>query len=118
MGRASFATPKKESALVEEYGRPGESVLGLGMSNPFSFATQRPPAHGGTVNLCQTNIASLVMPPKQLLIGDVALLLEPKFKASERDTLTAIKQAYPELLGTEYLRVAESANWVLYRRAN
>jgi hypothetical protein len=105
-------------ALVQKYGRPGESVQGMGMSNPFSFATQRPPSHGGAVNLSGTNIARSAMPPKRLLIGDVALLLVPKFPATERDTLDAILQAYPELLGSEYLRVAESANWILYRRAN
>jgi hypothetical protein len=105
-------------ALVQKYGRPGESVQGMGMSNPFSFAMQRPPSHGGAVNLSGTNIARSAMPPKRLLIGDVALLLVPKFPATERDTLAAILQAYPELLGSEYLRVAESANWILYRRAN
>lgn len=105
-------------ALVQANGRPGESVRGLGMSNPFSFATLRPPSHGGAVNLSNTNISADVMPPKKFLIGDVALILAPKFPATERDTLAAILDSYPELLGTEYLRVAESANWILYRRAN
>jgi hypothetical protein len=105
-------------ALVQAYGRPGESVRGMGMSNPFSFATQRPPAHGGAVNLSGTNIAPSAMPPKKLLIGDVDLLLVPKFPATDRETLAAILHSYPELLGSEYLRVAESPNWTLYRRAN
>ena len=104
-------------ALVQANGRPGESVRGIGMSNPFSFATQRPPSHGGAVNLSKTNISRSFMPPKKLLIGDANLLLVPKFPATERDTLAAILQAYPELLGTDYLRVAESENWILYRRA-
>jgi hypothetical protein len=105
-------------ALVQTYGRPGESVQGMGMSNPFSFAMQRPPAHGGAVNLSDTNVSPSAMPPKKLLIGDVALLLVPKFPATDRPTLAAILQAYPELLGSEYLRVAESDDWILYRRAN
>jgi hypothetical protein len=105
-------------ALVQENGRPGESVRGLGMSNPFSFATLSPPSHGGAVNLSGTNISPAVMPPKELLIGDVALILMPKFPATERNTLAAVLDSYPELLGAEYLRVAESANWILYRRAN
>jgi len=105
-------------ALVQAYGRPGESVQGMGMSNPFSFATLRPPSRGGSVNLSGTNISPSVMPPEKLLFGDVALLLVPKFPASERETLAEIEQSYPELLGTEYLRVAESANWILYRRAH
>ena len=88
------------------------------MSNPFSFATLRPPSHGGAVNLSKTNINLDAVPPKKLLFGDVALLMVPKFPASERDTLAAIERSYPELLGVEYQRVAESSNWVLYRRAN
>jgi hypothetical protein len=104
-------------ALVEAYGRPGESVRGMGMSNPFSFATGRPPSSGGAVNLSKTNISPAYMPPRKFLIGDAALLIVPKFPATERDTLAAILHAYPELLGQDYLQVAESENWVLYRRA-
>ena len=105
-------------ALVQANGRAGESVRGMGMSNPFSFATLRPPSHGGGVNLSGTNVSPAVMPPKKLLIGDVSLILAPKFPATDRDTLAAFLEAYPELLGTEYLQVAESANWILYRRAS
>jgi len=88
------------------------------MSNPFSFATLRPPSHGGAVILSETDLSPVVMPPEKILIGDVALILAPKFPASERGALAAILNAYPKLLGTEYLRVAESPNWILYRRAN
>jgi hypothetical protein len=105
-------------ALVEAYGRPGESVRGMGMSNPFSFATLRPPSHGGAVNLSKTNTSPTVMPPKERLIGDVALILTPKFPATEREALASILTYYPELLGYDYIRVAESPNWILYRRAN
>jgi len=105
-------------ALVQANGRAGESVRGMGMSNPFSFATLRPPSHGGGVNLSGTNVSPAVMPPKKLLIGDVSLILAPKFPATDRDTLAAFLEAYPELLGTEYLQVADSANWILYRRAS
>ncbi|MGD0404899.1 MAG: hypothetical protein ABSB66_17080 [Candidatus Acidiferrales bacterium] len=104
--------------LVQTNGHPGESVRGLGMSNPFSFATLRPPSHGGAVTLSKTDISPVVMPPEKVLIGDVTLILAPKFPASEREILTAILNSYPKLLGTEYLRVAESPNWILYRRAN
>jgi hypothetical protein len=90
----------------------------MGMSNPFSFATLRPPSHGGAVNLSKTNTSPTVMPPKERLIGDVALILMPKFPATEREALASILTYYPELLGYDYIRVAESPNWILYRRAN
>ena len=70
--------------LIQAYGRQGESVRGMGMSNPFSFATLSPPSHGGAINLSQTNVSPTVMPPKERLIGDVGLILMPKFPATER----------------------------------
>jgi hypothetical protein len=76
----------------------------------------RPPSHGGAVNISRTNVSPAAMPAKRLLIGDAALLLEPKFADSDRESLDAVLAAYPELLGADYRRVAESANWVLYRR--
>lgn len=105
-------------ALVQAKARPGESVRGLGMSNPFSFAMLSPPSRGGAVILSKTDVTPAFMPPEKLLLGDVALILVPKYPASERDTLVAILDSYPKLLGTEYLQVAESPNWILYRRAN
>jgi hypothetical protein len=105
-------------ALVQANGRPGESVRGLGMSNPFSFATLRPPSHGGAVNLSSTNVSLPFMPPKRFLMGDVALILVPKFPTSTSHILAWVLASYPELLGVDYLRVAESANWILYRRAS
>src|SRR5580704_3948763 len=102
-------------ALVQANGRPDESVRGLGMSNPFSYAMLRPPSHGGAVILSKTDISPAVMPPEEFLIGDVALILAPKFPTTERETLAAILIAYPRLLGSEYLQVAESPNWILYR---
>jgi hypothetical protein len=105
-------------ALVKANSRPDESVRGMGMSNPFSFALQRTPSHGGAVNLSSTNVRETAMAPKKMLLGDVRLILKPKFPATERNTLEAILEAYPELLGTEYLQVAESPNWILYRRAD
>lgn len=117
-GRNFVQYTEEGIALVQANGRPGESVRGLGMSNPFSYATLRPPSHGGAVTLSKTDISPTVMPPERLLIGDVALILAPKFPATERETLAAILNSYPKLLGTEYLPVAESPNWILYRRAN
>jgi len=114
---ANFVRYTEEGiALVEARGRPGESVRGMGMSNPFSYATLRPPSHGGAVNLSRTNVSEAVVPPKQLLIGDVALILMPKYPDSERQTLDTILKRYPEVLSEEYSPVAESANWILYRR--
>jgi len=88
----------------------------MGMSNPFSYGTLRPPSNGGAVVLCGTNISANAMPRKEALVGDVALMLLPKFPATDRATLQLILDSYPELLTVEYSVIAESPNWVLYRR--
>ena len=103
-------------ALIARNARPGESVRGMGMSNPFSYGTLRPPSNGGAVVLCGTNISANAMPRKEALVGDVALMLLPKFPATDRATLQLILDSYPELLTVEYSVIAESPNWVLYRR--
>jgi hypothetical protein len=103
-------------ALVARNARPGESVRGMGMSNPLSYGTLSPPSKGGSVVLCGTNVSANAMPPKKALVGDVALILLPKFPATDRATLQLILHSYPELLTVDYSVIAESPNWVLYRR--
>lgn len=117
-GRNLVRYTEEGIALVQANSRPDESVRGLGSSNPFSFALLRPPSHGGAVVLSKTDISAAAMPAEKFLIGDVNLILVPKFPASERDTLATILNAYPNMLGAEYHQVAESPNWILYRRAN
>src|SRR6202022_1322388 len=102
--------------LIRRYARPGEAVLGMGMSNPFSYGMLRPPAHGGTVTISGTNVSVWAIPAKERLIGDVDLILIPAFPASERRVMTIVLNRYPEVLGSEYARVGESENWSLYRR--
>jgi hypothetical protein len=102
--------------LVRTWSRPSDSVLGTGLSNPFSFALHRPPAHGGAVDLSSANISQLAMPPKSMLVGDVELILFPTFTATERGSLQLIVDHYPELLGSDYTAIASSPHWKLYRR--
>lgn len=103
--------------LIRANSDPGESVRGMGMSNPFSYGLLRRPTRGGTVIFQGGHNMRLdAMPPLMQLIGDAALLLIPKFEASERNTLAAILERYPDLLGGTFIQVAESKNWILYRR--
>lgn len=115
-GQAFVRYTEEGMELVRAYGHPGESVRGMGMSNPFSYALLRRPSRGGAVNISATNVSSAGLPPKLMLIGDTDLMLVPKFPASERDTLAIVLARYPELLGQDYTMVGESANWKLYRR--
>ena len=102
--------------LVRAHSRTEESVVSLTMSNPFSFGLLRPPAHGGAAFLASTNVSAGLMPPLERLLGDAAILLDPKFQTSVERERQAILQHYPQLLGGEYVLVAESDHWRMYRR--
>ena len=115
-GQAFVRFTEEGMRLVQAQARPGESVRGMGMSNPFSYALLRPPPHGGAVNLSVTNVSRDAIASKQMLMGDVDLLLLPKYPASERETLALVLARYPELLSRDYALLAESPNWKLYRR--
>ena len=116
-GRMFVDMTSEAIALVEANSTPSESVRGLGMSNPFSYAMLRPPSHGGAVNMVFTgNVGAKTIIPVTKLFGDVDLLLVPYYPASERDTLATVLARYPQLLGTTYALVASSPHWKLYRR--
>ena len=87
------------------------------MSNPFSYAALRLPPRGGSVTIGYTNVREGSVPPEDRLIGDVDVLLLPKFPASERSTLQVVLRQYPDLLTRRFILAAESPNWILYRRA-
>ena len=115
-GRPFVQYTEEGMELVRAYGRPDESIRGLGMSNPFSYALLRPPPHGGAVALTGTDVSPGNVPLLAMLIGDSDLLLLPKFPASDRETLRLVLSKYPQLLGKDYTRIAESPGWELYRR--
>jgi hypothetical protein len=103
--------------LTRANSRPDESVRGLAGTNPFSYALMRPPSRGGAVSITDRKVSETVVPSLETLFGEVDLILAPKFRTTNTETLAIILRRYPELLGEKYRRVAESANWVLYRRA-
>ena len=116
-GRMFVDMTSEAITLVEANSTPSESVRGLGMSNPFSYAMLRPPSHGGAVNMVFTgNVGAKTIIPVTKLFGDVDLLLVPYYPASDRDTLATVLARYPQLLGTTYALVASSPHWKLYRR--
>ena len=102
--------------LLRAHTRFNESVLGFGMSNPFSYGLLRPPAHGGAVYMTDTNVHEKIMPPADRLIGDADIILIPTYHASQRPTMELVLHAYYSLLEARYTPVAQSANWRLYRR--
>ena len=116
-GQAFVRYTEEGMDLVRACGRPDESVRGLGMSNPFSFALLRRPPRGGAVALAPTDVSPDNVPPLKMLVGNADLLLLPKFPASDRETLALILSKHPQLLSKDYARTAESPDWELYRRS-
>jgi hypothetical protein len=102
--------------LLRANTRPDESVRGLAGVNPFSYGLGRPPSHGGAVSITDRKVSEAVVPPLRDLIGDVDVMLVPKFVFSEQTSLARVLRRYPELLGRDYEFVVESPNWKLYRR--
>ena len=116
-GEAYVGYTEEGLELVRTHTRPGDTVRGLSMSNPFSYALWRPPAEGGAVVISSTDVSTKAVAPKELLVGDPDVLVVPKYEETERASLDILLAKYPDLLGKDYLPVAESQNWILYRKA-
>jgi hypothetical protein len=115
-GRPFVEFTNEGLALLREHTGPEETVRGMGMSNPFSYGLLRPPSRGGSVVIAASDVSLSAVPPLDRLVGDADILLIPKFPDLDRAALRIVIERYPELLGTLYSEVTESAHWKLYRR--
>jgi len=102
--------------LVRAQSRPGESVRGMGATNPFSYGLLRPPSQGGAVDIDATDLSEQVVPPAAMLLGDVDLIMIPKFPATERQAMEQVLSSYRDLLAEKYVLAAESTHWTLLRK--
>jgi hypothetical protein len=101
--------------LLKLYRKPGERVMSLDFSNPFSYGLAIPPAPGGSTNLAfngSFNTKHYVRPEK--LFGDADLVMLPKTFTD--DTQDAVPRIYGPFLEAHFHLVGESAHWKLYRR--
>jgi len=115
-GRSFVQYTEEGIELLRTHGRPDETVRGLGMTNPFSYALLRRPSRGGCAVMTATDVSAANVPPLSMLVGDSDLLLLPTYRASGRETFGLVLARYPELLTEDYGYVANSPNWELYRR--
>jgi hypothetical protein len=115
-GRALARLTAEGVDLAKRHAYAGESVRGLAAVNPFSYALLSRPSNGGAVSITERKVSETVVPPLAALVGDVDLILAPKFSFSETRTIAIVLRRYPDLLGGRYLRVADSENWTLYRK--
>jgi hypothetical protein len=102
--------------LLQQYRKPGERVMALDFSNPFSYGLGIPPAPGGSANLAYDgsfNAAHKVSPER--LFGAADLVMVPKF-FTEPGLKAAVPAIYGPYLESHFRLVGTSSVWKLYRR--
>ena len=102
--------------LLNRYRKPGESVISLNFSNPFSFALGMKPSLGGTTWLQYgTNFDDTHGPSAERVFGNSTLVMLPKV-FSDLTLPETVPRIYGPFLKRHYVLAAESASWRLYRR--
>jgi hypothetical protein len=102
--------------LLNRYRKPGESVISLNFSNPFSFALGMKPPLGGTTWLQYgTNFDDTHGPSAERVFGNARLVMLPKV-FSDLTLPETVPRIYGPFLKRHYRLAAESGSWWLYRR--
>ena len=102
--------------LVKAHSRSMESVRGLTVMNPFSYALLRPPSPGGSIAISLADFGEKSMPPFSSIVGDVDLILIPTYPAGEEDARKLVLSTYHDTLERDYAVEAQSLHWTLLRR--
>jgi hypothetical protein len=102
--------------LLQANLRPGEHVMSLDFSNPFSFGLGIPPAEGGATTIqFQSSFDDQNHVPPERLFGSSELVMLPTV-FWDAGLKLSIPRIYGPYLSTHYHLVAESKFWQLYRR--
>jgi len=103
--------------LVKAHSGANESVRSMTNTNPFSYTLLRPPPPGGAVDINAGTVSEKSMPPLEIILGDVDLILIPKFLGADRDEMALLVLSnYRDALESRYLTEAESPHWRLLRK--
>ncbi len=104
-------------ALLERMSGHDETIITIDMTNPFSYALQRRPAHGGiespTYNF---NIDDAHRPSDDRFFGNADIVMVPKRPAVDAPYFVGFYRAYKPGLQRRYYLAAESPLWWMYRR--
>ena len=104
-------------ALLERESRPGETILSIDMTNPFPYALERAPAHGGVASpTYHFNIDDEHRPNDDEFFGDAQIVMVPKHPALDDFFYRDFLRAYEPGLRQRYSLAAESGWWWMYRR--
>ena len=101
-------------ALINQHRAPGDTLMSLEFSNPFSFGLGMKPARGGTTTLdYQTTFNDAHRPSAEWLLGSASLVMVPKIYS--HPSLENILRLYEPFLLSHFHPIGESRQWLLYR---
>ncbi|MGA2039076.1 MAG: hypothetical protein ABSH42_07355 [Bryobacteraceae bacterium] len=104
-------------ALLERETRRNETVLTMDMSNPFPYALERRPPHGGIAAMAyHYGLNDAHRPSDDRYFGDADIVMLPKRPALDPAYYIDFLKAYKPGLQQRYNLAAESDWWLLYRR--
>lgn len=104
-------------ALLERASRPNERILSMDMTNPFPYALERQPPHGGIASpTYHFNIDDDHRPSDDEFFGDADIVMVPKHPALDDYYYKDFLLAYEPGIQQHYALAAESAWWWMYRR--
>ncbi len=116
-GRVFTAYVNDGVALLERESRPEETILSMDMTNPFPYALQRRPAHGGVVApTFHLNMDDQHRPSFDRFFGDADIVMVPKRPAVDDYLYIDFLKAYAPGIKQRYNLAAETNWWWMYRR--
>lgn len=101
--------------LLSRHRQPGDSVIALNFTNPFSYAMGMKPSSGGATWMQYGTNFNESGPPAERIFGDATLVMLPKL-FSDKTLTGTVPRIYGPYLSQHYTVAAESLNWWLYRR--
>jgi hypothetical protein len=105
-------------SLVTRFRRPGDTIMSLDFTNPFSYSLAMKPAQGGaTVLQYNTTFNDRFRPSADFLFGSAQLVALPK-RFSDGSLDVNIDKLYGPYLRNHFHEIGESREWLLYRRNN
>ena len=103
--------------LLQRESRPEETIITIDMTNPFSYALERPPADAGiespTYNF---NIDDQHRPSDDRFFGNANIVMLPKRPAIDTKYFVGFYDAYKTPLHQRYELAAQSELWWMFRR--
>jgi hypothetical protein len=102
--------------LLEQHRRPGDTVMAMDFSNPFSFALGMSPARGGSTGFqFNTNFDDRHHASAEWLFGGATLIMDP-ITATNGSLWESMPRIFGPYIAANYHLIAESDQWRLYRR--